>query len=101
MEHHKKHTPPNHLKNFRTDSGYTLTDIAFLLDIKNFGRVSEWENGTSNPGIEHLITLSLIYQRLPDQIYYGLRKQLSDKLNVRKKLLQEMKERLRGSDRAG
>ena len=96
MKQSKGHTPPNDAKHFRIDSGYTLTDIAFLLDIKNFGRVSEWENGISNPSIEHLITLSLIYQRLSDQIYYGLRKKLSDKLEVRKKLLMEKKQRDKG-----
>lgn len=93
MQRNTEHQPPNQGKNFRIDAGYTLTDIAFLLDIKNFGRVSEWENGLSNPGLEHLLTLGLIYQRLPDEIYYELRKKLSEKLEVRKRLLKEMKTR--------
>jgi len=95
MQNNKEHVPPNQGKNFRIESGYSITDIAFLLDIRNFGRVSEWENGLSYPGIKHLITLSLIYQRLPDEIYSELRRRLSDKLDVRLKLLRDMKERER------
>jgi transcriptional regulator with XRE-family HTH domain len=97
----KKHNPPNQSRNFRMEVGLSQTDIAFLLDIKNFGRISEWENGLSNPSIEHLLTLGLIYHRLPDQIYYELRKQLAKKLEVRQKLLLELKEKKRKADEGG
>lgn len=93
MYQKKKHKPPNQCRNFRIEAGLNQSDVAFLLDIKNVGRISEWENGLSNPSIEHLISLSLIYQRLPDQIYYELRKELIRKLVVRKKLLQEIKDK--------
>ena len=93
MYQKKKHKPPNQCRNFRIEAGLNQSDVAFLLDIKNVGRISEWENGLSNPSIEHLISLALIYQRLPDQIYSELRKELVHKLTVRKKLLQELKDR--------
>lgn len=93
MNQGKKHKPPNQCRNFRVEAGLNQRDVAFLLDIKNVGRISEWENGLSNPGIEHLLTLGLIYQRLPDQIYHELRKELIGKLNVRKKLLQRLKDK--------
>lgn len=93
MYQKKKHKPPNQCRNFRIEAGLNQSDVAFLLDIKNVGRISEWENGLSNPSIEHLISLSLIYQRLPDQIYHELRKELIRKLDVRKKLLQEIKDK--------
>jgi len=95
MKQKKKHIPPNQAKNFRIEAELNLTDVAFLLEIKNFGRISEWENGLSNPSIEHLIGLSVIYQRLEGQIYYELRKKIAKRIEVRKKLLQEMKERER------
>ena len=84
---------PNQARNFRMEANLHQRDVAFLLDIKNVGRISEWENGTSNPSLEHLITLSLIYQKLPDQIYYELRKHLARKLEVRLKLLKDIKDK--------
>lgn len=84
---------PNYQRNFRNDESLTQSDVAFLLDIKNAGRISEWENGSSNPSLEHSITLGLIYHRQIEAIYYPLRKKLLKKLEVRMKLLQEKKQR--------
>lgn len=97
----KNIAPPNQVRNYRTDKNLSQSDIAFLLDIKNGGRISEWENGLSNPGIEHLFTLSLIFHRLPDQIFYELKKRLSDKLEVRYKLLIELKKKKGMQDESG
>lgn len=85
---------PNYHRNFRNDERLTQSDVAFLLDIKNAGRISEWENGLSNPSLEHSITLGLIYHRQIEAIYYPLRKKLMKKLEVRMKLLREQKKRL-------
>lgn len=93
--------PPNQVRNYRTDVNLSQSDIAFLLDIKNAGRISEWENGLSNPSIEHLFTLGLIYHRLSEQIYYDLRKKLSAKLEVRYKMLMESKEKKRMRNESG
>ena len=93
--------PPNDARNYRIEENLSLSDIAFLLDIKNVGRVSEWENGKSNPGIEHLFTLGLIYHRSSEQIYYNLQKKLAKKLAIRYRLLRKLKERKRQSDEGG
>lgn len=85
--------PPNRQRNFRNDEKLTQSEVAFLLDIKNAGRVSEWENELSNPGLEHSITLGLIYHRQIEDIYYELRKRLLSKLEVRRKLLLELREK--------
>jgi len=87
--------PPNHSRNFRTDEMLSQSDVAFLLDIKNAGRISKWENGLSNPDLEHAITLGLIYHRFVEDIYFNLRKELAKRLAERKKLLREMKEKQR------
>jgi transcriptional regulator with XRE-family HTH domain len=84
--------PPNQLRNFRIEAKLSQSDVAFLLDIKNSGRISEWENGLSNPSLEHLVTLGLIFNRLPDSIYFELRKKLATKLEFRKKLLNGLKD---------
>lgn len=96
MDKNEKYiTPPNQARNYRNEANLSQSDVAFLLDIKNSGRISEWENGLSNPSIEHLFALSLIYQRLPDQIYSEMRKRLSQRIAVRYKLLQELKDKKR------
>lgn len=87
--------PPNYLRHFRQEAKLSQSDVAFLLDIKNGGRISEWENGLSYPSIEHLFTLSLIYQKLPDRIFYELRKRQAEKLTVRYRLLREFQEQKR------
>ena len=101
MREKKKHNPPNDARLYRLDEGLKLSEVAFLLDIKNVGRVSEWENGLSNPGIEHFMTLSLIYHRQESQIYYQLKKKLKEKLDVRMKLLEEMKAQGKELDEGG
>ncbi|MEI6316385.1 MAG: helix-turn-helix transcriptional regulator [bacterium] len=95
MRENKKHNPPNYLRLYRLDQELKLSDVAILLDIKSIGRISEWENGTSNPSIEHLISLGLIYHRLPDELYFQLRKSLSKKLVARYKLLKKKQEQKR------
>ncbi len=97
----KNITPPNQLRNFRDEAGLNQSDAAFLLGIKNTGRISDWEQGITNPSINHLFALSLIYQRLPDQIYYQLRKKISKKIEARKKLLREKKEKRKRLDGGG
>jgi len=88
-----KRQPPNQSRNFRNDEKLTQSDVAFLLNIKNAGRISEWENDLSNPSLEHLLTLGLIYHRQIEDIYYELRRELFKKLEVRRKLLLDQKEK--------
>jgi len=89
----EKQILPNHLQRYRAEAGLYQSDVAFLLDMKNATRISEWERGLSHPSLEHLISLSIIYQRLPDQLYYELRKMLAAKIAQRLELLRAMKEK--------
>ncbi|PQJ11957.1 hypothetical protein CJD36_009195 [Flavipsychrobacter stenotrophus] len=100
MDDGTKHTPPNQSRNIRLAAGFNQEDVAFLLNIKNIGRISQWENGIANPSIENLLKLSIVYGVLPDQLYYELRKKLVRDISERKKLLQEIKEK-RQRDRGG
>lgn len=91
MKERIKEITPNQARNFRIEANLTQSDVAFLLEIKNIGRISEWEYGTSKPGLEHVIGLSLIYQRLESQIYYELRNKISKKIQARWVLLLQSK----------
>ena len=101
MNRDKKYQPPNRGKHFRNEAGYSLKQVAFLLDIKNFGRISEWENGISNPSLENAIGLAIIYQRFESQIYYELRKKIAQKIEHRRKLLTDSKGQQLGADTGG
>ena len=101
MSNIKKQNPPNQSRNFRIIAGLNRKEVAFLLNIKNFGRISEWEQGLSNPSIENLIKLSIVYRTLPDQLYYELRKILVKEIEGREKLLREIKEREQIKDEGG
>lgn len=97
----KKSTIHNRIKDFRLDENLTQGDLAFLLEIKNVGRVSEWETNKSYPGFEHLLALEIILHRLNGQTYDLVRKKLIKKIEVRRKLLHEKKKRERRLDKGG
>lgn len=82
-------------------AGLSQKDVAFLLNIKNIGRISEWEQGISNPSIENLFKLSIIYKTLPDQLYYELRKSLIREIESRQNLLDEKRLLERRLDKGG
>ena len=76
-------------------------EVAFLLNIKNIGRISEWEQGISNPSMENLFKLSIIYQTLPDMLYGILRKKLVQSIHIRIQLLTEKRVQERRLDKGG
>lgn len=83
---------PNNLRQYRRRMGYEQKEVAFLLGLKGAGRISEWENGISKPGIDNLFQLSLIYRTLPDELYYDLRQGFLKDTAERERLLREMKD---------
>ena len=97
----KKNYIHNQLKDFRLDENLTQSDLAFLLEIKNVGRISEWENNKSYPGFEHSMSLEIILHRYNSQTFDPLRKKLAMKIEARKKLLRAKKKRERRLDKGG
>ncbi len=88
---------PNNLRRYRLEAGLKQRDVALLLGIKSVGRISEWESGQARPGVEHLLSLGFLYNRLPDELYYQLRTELWKKVEQRKALLSGKKEKLDSS----
>jgi transcriptional regulator with XRE-family HTH domain len=95
----KKFNIHNQLKDFRLDEHLTLTDLAFLLDIKNVGRISEWENNKAYPGFVNSLALEIILHRYNSQTFNLLRKELAEKIEIRKGLLLEKKKREKRLDK--
>jgi transcriptional regulator with XRE-family HTH domain len=78
---------PNLLRLYRLKYGYEQMEVARLLGLKSHARISEWEHGTSKPGLENLFKLSIVYQTMPDELYCDLRLELVKELEERKKKL--------------
>jgi len=82
---------PNDGRCFRELSQHDLKDVAFLIGIQNPNRISEWEQGKSKPSMDNLIKLSIVYEVLPDQMYYNLRAKYVKEIAERRELLEERK----------
>src|SRR5687767_12074943 len=78
---------PNTLRTFRKLMKYDQKDVAFLLGLKGAGRISEWEKGKSNPSIDNLIKLSIVYRTLCDQLYIHARTKYIPEIREREKQL--------------
>ena len=63
-------TSPNRLRKYRKIMGYSQKDVARKLGYKCTSRISRWEEGKSMPSVINLIKLSIIYCRLPTDLYF-------------------------------
>ena len=60
---------PNRLQMHRKLMGFTMTQVALLLELHNTAPLSEWERGTKLPSAINLINLSIIYRTYPNELY--------------------------------
>ena len=77
----------NRQKIIRLEAGYTHQDVVKLLGLKSPRLLSRWENGDSMPSLENLFKLSIIYRRLPNDLYWDLYCDLRDEIRKREKKL--------------
>jgi transcriptional regulator with XRE-family HTH domain len=84
---------PNCLRKYRLLLGYDQAEVAFLLGLKGRGRISEWEQGTSKPGLDNLLQLCIIYRTQPEELYYDLRQEFIKDIHGRLELLQQHRAR--------
>lgn len=83
---------PNRLRKHRLLMGYEQKEVAELLGFKSHARISEWEQGISKPSLINLLQLSIIYQTLPDELYYDVRQECVKEIRQREKLLQQKRD---------
>jgi|SRR6185436_2987699 len=81
----------NSLRKHRKMMGYTLREVAWLLNLKSAGRLSRWEKGYSYPNLKNLLKISIAYQTLIDQLYHDYRNELTSDFKARLKSLQVRK----------
>ena len=97
----KKFNFHNQIKDFRLDNNLSQSDMAFLLEIRNIGRISEWENNKTYPDFIHSLALEHILHRFNSQTYQRLSAEIKKNVEERMKLLEEKKKRERRLDKDG
>lgn len=66
----KKGRVPNGLKKYRCMRGYTQTQVAKKLGMKQSNLISEWEKGITAPGLDNLLKLANLYNTLIEELYF-------------------------------
>jgi len=77
----------NRLRKHRKMMGYSIRDVAWLLNLKSANRISQWEQGKTKPSIDNLLRLGILYRSLTDQLYEDYRSILRDELTLREQEL--------------
>jgi len=77
----------NRLRKHRKMMGYTIRDVAWLLNLKSANRISQWEQGKTKPSVDNLLRLGILYRSLTDQLYEDYRSILRDELTLREQAL--------------
>lgn len=77
---------PNNLKKYRCIAGYSQKEVALLLGFTYSATISKWEKGFMQPGIEHLFTLSQLYNVFPHELYPNIWSSLKKEV-IEKRLL--------------
>lgn len=72
----------NNLKQIRKLRGFRQIDVAQMLGHSTSDRISHWEKGSANPGIENLFKLSIIYGISPQDLYAALFESLASDLKM-------------------
>jgi DNA-binding XRE family transcriptional regulator len=77
----------NSLRKHRKMMGYTLKDVAWLLEMKSTNRLSQWERGITQPNLTNALKLCVLYRTLVDQLFFEHRNELRDGIIKREQLL--------------
>jgi transcriptional regulator with XRE-family HTH domain len=62
----------NRLRKYRKQMGYDQKLVARKLGLKCTSQISRWEEGKSMPSVINLLKLSIIYCRLPTDLYLDI-----------------------------
>lgn len=81
----------NSLRKHRKMQGYSIKEVASILDIRCANRLSRWEKGISMPNLKNVMKLSLLYHTFIEQLYEGFREELKRPLFDREQQLTALK----------
>lgn len=64
------------LRKARMRMGFSQVQVMHALGLKSPNRISQWEKGRRIPSIKNILKLSILYQTLPDDLFYELRQEI-------------------------
>ena len=67
--------------------GYTMKQVAFLLELKDTTLLIRWECGACAPSFDYLLSLAAIYGTAVDSLYIDHRNKLRLQIKERHQLL--------------
>jgi len=67
--------------------GYSLKQVAFLLELKDTSMLIRWERGVCAPSHDYLLSLAIIYGTAVDSLYMDHRNELRLQIKERHQLL--------------
>lgn len=91
MVHGRTHN--NSLRKYRKMLGYSIKEVAWVLNIRCSNRLSRWEKGIATPSLKNAIKLGLLYHTLVEQLYEECRREVKASLFERERQLQALKSR--------
>lgn len=78
----------NILRQYRKFKKYTQKEVANIIGVKKANTISQWENGETLPDFESLFKLSILYQVLPEVLFFEdvsiFRKEVFSKIQKQK-----------------
>lgn len=76
MEHKGRYIPPNRLTMRRMCKGLNQCNLSKKLKLRSSNRISRWEAGQANPGLENLFRLEYYLETTIQDLYCDLRKKI-------------------------
>lgn len=67
--------------------GYTQSDVAYLLDIKNKTVISRWEKGITIPLTDNVIRLAYVYHTFTEELFRDFYKKVRIEIAPREEKL--------------
>lgn len=60
---------PNSLRKYRKISGYTQTQVADMLGVRNSAMISRWENASRFPSYPNVLRLAALYSTMSEALF--------------------------------
>lgn len=74
---------PNRLRKKRRQFGYSLRQVAHLIDIKNPADIAQWENGLKLPSSTNLCKLCALYRTSINELYYEYQNKIKQDITLK------------------
>jgi transcriptional regulator with XRE-family HTH domain len=82
MQRGKNSKTKNRLRRLRKLRNYNHNQVMEILGMRSNNRLSQWESGVRFPNLKNAFKLSILYNTLIDQLFFELREQALNEIEV-------------------